>query len=157
MRREGGLGRANLAWAIGSRVQPAEMARIGCWRAPCECPSVSVAHDGAKLTVMTALRASSLRHVRPVVPLRFPEQEPDSERMGQSKRHREICEAFYQMVKQAVGREHAKGADQFVYFDAANPRRCLAPDTFVKLRVRNHIFETWKVWELGTPEFAVES
>ena len=36
--------------------------------------------------------------------------------------------------------EHTVGADQFVYFDAAAPRRCLAPDAFVTLGVQDHDF-----------------
>jgi Uma2 family endonuclease len=52
--------------------------------------------------------------------------------------------------------EHTVGADQFVYFDAANPKRCLAPDAFVKLGVRDHDFDSYLVWEEGTPELAFE-
>lgn len=105
---------------------------------------------------MPALRATSLRHVRPVVPLRFPAEEPEAEHLGQGKKHLELCVALYQMIGRIVGDEHAKGADQFVYFDAADPRRCLAPDAFVKLGVRDSAFETWKTWESGAPDVAFE-
>jgi hypothetical protein len=110
----------------------------------------------AKLTPMPALRATSLRHVRPVVPLRFPAEEPEDEHSGQSKRHLELRAALYQMLGRVVGDEHAKGADQFVYFDAGDPKRCLAPDAFVKLCVADWTFETWKTWEHGAPELAFE-
>lgn len=105
---------------------------------------------------MPALRATSLRHVRPVVPLRFPCEEPLDEHLGQSKRHFELCAALYSMIGRVVGKGDAKGADQFVYFDATNPRRCLAPDAFVKRGVKDWVFDTWKTWENGAPDVAFE-
>jgi hypothetical protein len=46
--------------------------------------------------------------------------------------------------------------DQFVYYDAANPKRCLAPDGFVKLGVPQEDFTSWRMWEKGAPDLAVE-
>ena len=112
--------------------------------------------DGARIEPVSTSRAASLRHVRPVQPLRFPEQEPDEERMGQGRRHRHLCEALYQMLCAVCVPEHTVGADQFVYFDAANPRRCLAPDAFVTLGVTDHDFDSYLVWEEGTPDVAFE-
>jgi len=108
------------------------------------------------LEMSMAARASSLRHVRPVQPLRFPEQEPESERMGQGRRHLHLCQALYQMIRAVAAPDNTVGADQFVYFDAANPRRCLAPDVFVTLGVRDHDFDAYLVWEEGTPTLAFE-
>jgi hypothetical protein len=112
--------------------------------------------DGARLDGVSNVRASSLRHVRPVQPLRFPEQEPDEERMGQGRRHFKLCKALYEMLCSVCVPEHTVGADQFVYFDAAEPRRCLAPDAFVTLGVRDHDFDSYLVWEEGTPDVAFE-
>lgn len=111
---------------------------------------------GARIEGVSIVRASSLRHVRPVEPLRFPEQEPESERMGQGRRHLHLCSALYQVLRAACVPEHTVGADQFVYFDAANPRRCLAPDAFVTLGVPDHDFDAYLVWEEGTPDVAFE-
>jgi hypothetical protein len=122
-------------------------------------PAVTALHDDspdAKMTAMPALRATSLRHVRPVVPLRFPSEEPLDEHLGHSKRHLELCAALYEMIGRVVGDDDAKGSDQFVYFDATNPRRCLAPDAFVKRGVKDSPFDTWKVWENGAPDVAFE-
>lgn len=102
------------------------------------------------------VRAASLRHVRPVAPLRFPEQEPDEERMGQGRRHLHLCAALYEMLRAVCVPEHTVGADQFVYFDAANPKRCLAPDAFVTLGLRDHDFDSYFAWEEGTPDLAFE-
>jgi hypothetical protein len=60
------------------------------------------------------------------------------------------------MIRAVCVPEHTVGADQFVYFDAAEPKRCLAPDSFVTLGVLDHDFESYKVWEEGTPDVAFE-
>src|SRR5262249_48305649 len=44
----------------------------------------------------------------------------------------------------------------FVYVDAGNPRRSLSPDVFVKLGTRVASFDSWKIWERGAPDLAVE-
>ncbi len=111
---------------------------------------------GARLGHVSMSRASSLLHVRPAQPLRFPEQEPEAERMGQSRRHYNLCKALYEMLRAACLPQHTVGADQFVYFDAANPKRCLAPDAFVTLDVPDHDFDAYLVWEERTPELAFE-
>ena len=110
----------------------------------------------AKLLDVSTTRASSLRHVRPVRPLRFPEQEPEDERMPQGRRHRYLCNALHEMLRAVCVPEHTVGDDQFVYFDASNPRRCLAPDSFVTLGVPDHDFDAYKVWDEGTPDVAFE-
>ena len=43
-----------------------------------------------------------------------------------------------------------------VYWDPTDPSRCLAPDAFVRLGVPDSIFGSWKTWERGAPEVAVE-
>ena len=60
------------------------------------------------------------------------------------------------MLRAVCVPEHTVGADPFVYFDAANPKRCLAPDGFVTLSVPDHDFESYLVWEEGTPDVAFE-
>ena len=76
--------------------------------------------------------------------------------MGQGRRHLHLCRALYDMIRAVCVPEHTVGADQFVYFDAANPKRCLAPDGFVTLDVPDHDFESYLVWEEGTPDLAFE-
>jgi hypothetical protein len=62
--------------------------------------------------------------------------------------------ALYEMLRAACAPEHTVGADQLVCFDASNPKRCLAPDAFVTLGVRDHDFDSCLVWEEGTPDVA---
>ena len=76
--------------------------------------------------------------------------------MPESVRHGRLCELLYQILVHALAFEHSVGKDNFVYFNARNPRRCLAPDAFVKLGIPDEEFESWKTWLQGTPELCVE-
>lgn len=84
--------------------------------------------------------------------LRFPE----TETVPETKRHLELRTLLYQIVKYTFAASCSIGCDQFVYFDASDPTRCVAPDLFVRLGVPDSAFGSWKVWERGTPQLAVE-
>jgi hypothetical protein len=99
--------------------------------------------------------AAQLRHLRPVEAVHFPASDPEWE-MGESVRHGQLCDLLYYVLTHALGEEHTAGHDQFVYFDAGDPRRKCAPDVFVKLGVAPVAFDSWKTWEQGTPELCVE-
>jgi hypothetical protein len=64
--------------------------------------------------------------------------------------------ALYQVLHYAFAANSSIGCDQFVYFDAANPKACLSPDAFVRLGDPDSKFKSWKVWERGAPHLAVE-
>jgi hypothetical protein len=98
---------------------------------------------------------ATLRHVPHAHPLQFPASQPEWD-LGQSVGHLDLCITLRELLMAAVGPEHSVGCDQFVYFDAADPRRCLAPDGFVKLDVPQTQFQTWKTWKGGAPELALE-
>jgi Uma2 family endonuclease len=98
---------------------------------------------------------TSLRHVRPVQPRTFPSSDPEWE-MPESMRHKLLCIQLYQLLRRLVGASSSVGSDQFIYFDGENPKRCLAPDAFLKAHVKQTIFDSWKTWEHGVPELAVE-
>ena len=76
--------------------------------------------------------------------------------MPESKRHRILCDQLLELFTRLVAPDNAVGSDQFVYFDASNPRRCLAPDAFVKVGIRDSNFDSWKIREHGAPELCVE-
>ena len=76
--------------------------------------------------------------------------------MVQGRRHLRLCNALFEILRTACAPAHTVGCDQFVYFDAGNPRRCLAPDAFVTLDVPDHDFDSYLVWEEGTPDLAFE-
>ena len=76
--------------------------------------------------------------------------------MPESTVHGLLCDLVCQILRHALGREHSIGKDNFVYFDATHPRRCIAPDGFVKLNFPRDVFPTWRTWERGAPELCVE-
>ena len=81
---------------------------------------------------------------------------PAEAMVPETKRHLELRTVLYQLLKLAFADRAAIGCDQFVYWDPTDPRACLAPDAFVRLGQRDHLFRSWKVWEHGAPQVAVE-
>jgi hypothetical protein len=71
------------------------------------------------------------------------------------KRHLELRTLLYRVLG-TLAAEHSIGSEQFVYWDPTDPARCLAPDAFVRLGVPDSIFGSWKTWERGVPDVAVE-
>jgi Uma2 family endonuclease len=93
-----------------------------------------------------------LRYVRAPVPVQFPEFDDVSE----SKRHLEQRTLLYEILKLHFGASALIGSEQFVYWDPTDPEQCLSPDAFVRLGAPNCEFRSWKVWERGAPDVAVE-
>ncbi len=89
------------------------------------------------------------------VPLEFPAEEPFEDHVAETKRHLETRTALYSIIKETFA-DMTVGSDQFIYFDDEDPKRCLAPDVFVKADVLLVDFDSWKVWEYGTPSLAIE-
>jgi hypothetical protein len=94
----------------------------------------------------------SSKYLRTPVPVHFPE----AELVPESKRHLEQRTALYQILTLAFGGHAVIGSEQFVYWDPTDPRKCLAPDVFVRLGTPDEPFRSWKVWERGAPDVAVE-
>jgi Uma2 family endonuclease len=100
--------------------------------------------------------ASGIRYLREVRPLDFPSSDPEWE-MSESTTHQQGMELLRSIVRTLVDDKTALvGSDQFVYFDASNPRRKCAPDVFVKMGMPWRHFESWKTWQDGVPELCVE-
>ena len=76
--------------------------------------------------------------------------------MPEGKTHLLLRTFLFQLLRFVLGPGHSVGSEQFVYWNAADPRRSLAPDAFVKLDVPDTSFGTWKTWEHGAPDLAVE-
>lgn len=95
-------------------------------------------------------------YVRAPQPVHFPSEERPEEHVSETKRHLEARTTLYLVLKEVLAGTAAIGSRQFVYVDASDPRRRLSPDAFVKRGAREEGFDTWKVWERGAPELAVE-
>lgn len=76
--------------------------------------------------------------------------------MPETKLHLDLRTALYLILSAELGERACIGSEQFVYWNARDPRRCVAPDALVKLGAENVRFASWKTWERGTPELAVE-
>jgi len=96
--------------------------------------------------------ASALRHLRAPRALHF----PVGALVPETKLHFKLRTALYTILELAFADRARIGSDQFVYWNARDPRRCLAPDVFVRRGEKDCVFDSWKTWERGTPELAVE-
>ena len=91
-------------------------------------------------------------YVRKIKPLHFPVEA----KVPESKRHFAQRTALYQLLEFFLRGRAEVGSDQFMYYDASNPRACLAPDVYLKLDAEPSEITSWKTWERGTPDLAVE-
>src|SRR5258706_6718026 len=104
----------------------------------------------------TRERASArplVQHQRAPRPIKFPEEEL----VPEGKTHLVLRTFLFRLLRFALGPGHSVGSDQFIYWNASNPRRCLSPDLFVRLGVPDSSFGSWKTWAHGgAPHLAVE-
>jgi Uma2 family endonuclease len=105
---------------------------------------MDMASDGVEI--------GGIRYVRAPQPIHF----PDSADVPESRLHEDLCALLRALLRYAFEKEHSVGGDQFIYWDAAQPRQCIAADAFVRLGQPDSRFKTWKVWERGAPELAIE-
>lgn len=91
-------------------------------------------------------------YVREPRPVYFPVEE----KVPESKRHLEARTLLYEVLRIGFREVAAIGCDQFVYWDPTDPTECLAPDAFVRLGEPDSAFKSWKVWERGAPQLAIE-
>lgn len=81
---------------------------------------------------------------------------PEFERVPESRWHLELRTLVYQFLKHAFADRASVGCDQFLYWNRRDPRLCLAPDAFLHFGEPDRLFRTWKVWERGAPQLAIE-
>jgi hypothetical protein len=93
-----------------------------------------------------------VRPLRAPRPLRFPEEDL----VPETTRHLELRMLLFAVLKLGFSDRAGIGSEQFVYFDASEPSRCLAPDAFLRFGAPHAPFGSWKTWERGAPELAVE-
>jgi len=140
--------RLSAKYTTGHRALP-----MGRLEAACYLPSsMTAANDPMASSPGEFFERDGYRYYRAPAPLHFPSEE----KVREGKQHLELRTALYQILKLAFGSVHGVGSDQFVYFDPTDPRRCVAPDAFVRLGGPNDVFRVWKVWERGAPHVAVE-
>jgi hypothetical protein len=109
------------------------------------------------MTVSLAASASNPRarrsYVRPPAPLHFPTEE----QVPESIVHRKRVNLLYSIVDREFHGRALVACDQFLYWDATNPGRRLAPDVAVRRgNYPGERLDSWKTWLLGAPEVGVE-
>jgi len=81
---------------------------------------------------------------------------PASEEAPETNGHLEIRTALYLILKRELAGVATIGSRQFVYWDPTTSKKRLAPDAFVRLGMPHRRFRTWKTWEHGAPDLAIE-
>ena len=95
----------------------------------------------------------TVRYVRSPEPIHFPE----SEDVPESKTHLVLRTFLFRLLRYALGPSHRIGCDQFLYWNASDPRVSLSPDLMIRLHVPDSQFKSWKTWqEGGVPDLALE-
>ncbi len=92
------------------------------------------------------------RYLRAPVPVHF----PTSEQVPESRRHEKTRHLLAAIIEHALGENGLVCSDQFLYWDADDPRRCLAPDVCFRAGAPRDLVTSWKTWERGAPHVGVE-
>ena len=71
----------------------------------------------------------ALQYVRAPAPIHFPVEEE----MPEGFAHLVVRTFLFRLLSFALGAAHTVASDQFVFWNASDPKRRLAPDVFVRL------------------------
>jgi len=96
--------------------------------------------------------SGDLQYLQAAESLNFPE----SEEVPETKLHLKLRTLLFELLELAFAERASIGSDQFIYWDPTDPKACLAPDAFVRWGEPDRMFRSWKVWERGAPQLAVE-
>jgi hypothetical protein len=99
----------------------------------------------------TPLQSPPARYRRLPLPVRFPD---DAGALVNRQRH--TLRTILCFILRTLGERHTIGCSQLIYWNAADPSRWLSPDAFVRLGVPDAKSVSWKTWERGAPEIAIE-
>ncbi|HEY2516869.1 MAG TPA: Uma2 family endonuclease, partial [Polyangiaceae bacterium] len=95
-----------------------------------------------------------LRYVRAPEPVEFPVEEEVPEGFD----HLIVRTFLFRLLSFALGREHTVCSEQFVFWDASNGKRRLAPDVFVCINYpQPEHLGSWQTWQgRRAPDVAIE-
>src|SRR5262245_26257135 len=90
-----------------------------------------------------------------------PTHYPIEDDVGERSLHRFIGELLRPLVERWLGLRRQRafvGADQYIYYEQFNPKKCVGPDVYVIPGERPGAdVGCWKTWETGrAPSFALE-
>ncbi len=104
------------------------------------------------LSIPTLPPRTGRRYLRAPVPIHF----PVSEQVPETARHWKARTLLADSIQHALGEYGLVSCDQFLYWDAENPKRMLAPDVAFRLGAARDVLDCWKTWERGAPHVGVE-
>ena len=76
--------------------------------------------------------------------------------MPESRRHYQLRSLLFAVVQTMRDSRRSPGAISSSTGTPRIPKRCLSPDVFLRVGVRDEEFGSWKTWERGAPHSAVE-
>ncbi len=77
-------------------------------------------------------------------------------KMPESLLHVQLRTALWQLLDEHFGDRGLAGTDQFVYWDRHDAKQNLAPDVYFGLGSQPLPLKSWKTWERGVPDLAIE-
>src|SRR5437899_2647221 len=92
------------------------------------------------------------RYLREPRPLHF----PCADQVPESPVHLRLRTALFLVLEGRLRGKAFVGSDHFVYWDASDPRACVAPDVFVRMGGPFTLPPSFRTWEHGAPQLAVE-
>jgi Uma2 family endonuclease len=92
------------------------------------------------------------RYLRAPIPVHF----PVSEEVPETARHWRARTLLAESIRHAFGEHALVSCDQFLYWDANDPKRMLAPDVAFRVGAPSDVLDCWKTWERGAPHVGVE-
>jgi hypothetical protein len=120
------------------------------------CREVPLNRRRAPETMRIMEHRSHPPQYRPLHPAPRPLIFPSDEKRMENKWHRLVCKLLYDLLVAVFGDRILLGWDQFLYWDAGDPKKNVAPDVFGRTGETDRIFPSWKTWELGVPNFVFE-
>ncbi|HEY2405716.1 MAG TPA: Uma2 family endonuclease [Polyangiaceae bacterium] len=79
-----------------------------------------------------------------------------TKKVPETRRHMVQRMLLFMILEAAFGDRACIGSDQFLYWDPEDPRLCCAPDAVLRFGTPDERFRSWKTWEQGIPELAIE-
>jgi Uma2 family endonuclease len=150
-----------MAASVSDPTSPRPFRSTAHWRDPCDgvgpCRLPSSRPRTPSLACYRFRMAQPLprpvdEHLTNPRPLVFPTEAE----VPESKDHVLLRTALFLVLTETFADTAWIGSEQFVYYDASDPTRVVAPDVFVRRGGPDESFSSWKVWERGCPELAIE-
>jgi hypothetical protein len=97
-------------------------------------------------------RQVTRRYLTSPKPIHFPTTRP----VPETAVHMRLRTALFLIIERELRGRAFVGSDQFVYWDATDPKACLSPDVIVRLGGPLELLPSYKTWVHGAPQLGIE-